>query len=219
MYAAFYDPDVDPEQWPQTAKRQVRMLEAFPYVSVLNGYAVIDDLAYQEFEEAPENLIDKISVGVQKNTQVTYSKRSEGYFSCAPRTAKVNQVFCAALNMKQGAVGAVTKSHQNAKAVAEVLLDAAYQCTYLSAIANGSQELFLTMLGCGAFGNEQTDVFNVILKVHKMYAFNPEFNRGSLNKVYLVLFKKTAIIESFVDELKKEGIPYKVLVNKIQVSM
>ena len=195
------------------------MLEAFPYVSVLNGYAVIDDLAYQEMSESVDAHVNQVFVGVQRNTQVTYSKRADGFFSCAPRSAKVNQVFCAALNLKQGGAGAMTKAHPNAAKVATVLLRAAYQCTYLSAIANKSQELFLTMLGCGAFGNDQETVFSEIVHVHKMYAANQGFNRGNLAKVYLVLYRKTSIIETFVEKLKKEGIPYKVLVNKIQVSM
>ena len=219
IYAAFYDPGIDPQLWPQTERRQVRMLEAFPYVSVLNGYAVIDDLAYQEMNESIDAHVGQVFVGVQRNTQVTYSKRADGFFSCAPRSAKVHQVFCAALNLKQGAAGAMTKAHPNALKVATVLLRAAYQCTYLSAIANQSQELFLTMLGCGAFGNDQETVFDEIVHVHKLYATNQGFNRGNLSKVYLVMFRKTSVIETFVEKLKMEGIPYKVLVNKIQVPM
>ena len=220
IYAAFCAKDVDPSMWAQTARRQVRMLDAFPYVSVLNGYAVLDDLAKQNTPTSIDDVTGLVSVGLQTNTQVTYGKRAEGYFRCTPSNIKVNQVFCAALNMKQGEAGAMSRAHKNAAFVSKALLRAAYHCTFLAAIANKSQKLFLTMLGCGAFGNEPTEVFEEIADSFKSIAEDPNVNRGGvLKKVYLVLYRKTAIINTFVETLKQKRINYKVFVNGIQVPL
>ena len=222
MYGAFYDPSVDPRLWAQTARRQCRMLENVPGITVANGYAVLDEMTSTAMPPDASGIVDKICVGVQEGAQVTYGKLFpldcyEGpkmMVTLVEQDIRINQVFCAALNMKQGAAGAKTGKHPRAKAVAECVLRAAYEGSYLAAIGLGSPRLFLTMLGGGAFGNSPDVIFNEIVKAHVKYAMDCGSSSGNLREVVLVLYKCSAELQGFVDVLREHRIPFECRVYK-----
>lgn len=186
------------------------MLENVPGITVANGYAVLDEMTSAALPLDTSGIVDKICVGVQEGAQVTYGRRvsldGKEMITLVNPDVRINQVFCAALNMRQGDAGVKTSKHPRAKEVAECVLRAAYEGSYLAAIGTGSPRLFLTMLGGGAFGNPADVIFNEIVKAHVKYAMNGG-SAGNLREVVLVLYKRPNELRSFVEVLRKNRIP------------
>lgn len=193
------------------------MLENVPCITVANGYAALDEMASPTIPLNTSELIGKICVGVQTGAQVTFGRRfrvvdsgsddCDEVVECVSQDIRVNQVFCAALNMKQGPAGVKTSKHPQARAVAECILQAAYEGSYLAAIDSRSPKLFLTMLGGGAFGNPFSVIFREIVKAHLKYGIDDRPN-GALREVVLVLYKRPDELQSFVDILNQNNIPF-----------
>jgi hypothetical protein len=116
-----------------------------------NGYALAtpDGLAEiaQRLHASPEETVDDfrqtLRIGLQWNTQVTLA-------GCQHL---VSQAYCSALP-----VGYSHQPQHHWKEFALLVLEAAYEATFCAAILNASQngtnKLFLTLLGGGAFGND-----------------------------------------------------------------
>ena len=151
----------------QTAERQLNMLDQFeqqllsavnkhakqPFESLWqmkNGYALpnaaqliaINDTLEQLTPAERTALIGSIKIGVQYDSQVTLQNCS--HF--------VTQAYCSAMP--------VAYSQQSSalwQPLASVILQAAYQATLAAAVINanktGNNQVFLTLLGGGAFGN------------------------------------------------------------------
>ena len=95
---------------------------------------------------------------------------------------------------------------RTSQAKAKALLRAAYLGSYLSAIETGCENLFLTLIGGGAFGNDLQTIFIEILNAHKRIALHR--NNTTLKKVELFLFKKPDFIGGFLDKLVTDGIKF-----------
>lgn len=151
----------------QTAERQLNMLDQFeqkllgivnrhakqPLESLWqmkNGYSLpnaaqLIAINYALEQLTPEEktaLIGSIKIGVQYDTQVTLHNCSH----------LVTQAYCSAMP--------VAYSQQNSalwQPLASVILQAAYRATLAAAVINanttGNNQVFLTLLGGGAFGN------------------------------------------------------------------
>jgi hypothetical protein len=131
-----------------------------------NGYALASQSGLVEIahrlraSSASEldRLRQLLRIGIQWNTQVTLNDSKH----------TVSQAYCSALP--------VAYSHHPSRqweAFARLILEAAYEATICTAILNamshGSNRLFLTLLGGGAFGNETAWIIGAIRRALKLY--------------------------------------------------
>jgi hypothetical protein len=131
-----------------------------------NGYALASESGLKEISHrlraASENERDElrklIRVGIQRDTQVTLKGA----------THTVSQVYCSALPVAYS-------EHPSGlwEAFARLVLEAAYEATLGAAILNahrtGNKNLYLTLLGGGAFGNKNDWITDAILRALKLY--------------------------------------------------
>ena len=131
-----------------------------------NGYALASQSGLVEIahrlrassEIELDGLRKLLRIGIQWNTQVTLNDSKHA----------VSQAYCSALP--------VAYSHHPShlwKAFAQLILEAAYEATICTAILNamshGSNRLFLTLLGGGAFGNETAWIIGAIHRALNLY--------------------------------------------------
>jgi hypothetical protein len=131
-----------------------------------NGYALCTQNGLVEIahrlQASSENELDRLRqllrIGIQWNTQVTLNDSDH----------TVSQAYCSALP--------VAYSHHPKHLWAEfavLILEAAYEATICTAILNamchGSNTLFLTLLGGGAFGNETAWIIAGIQRALTLY--------------------------------------------------
>jgi hypothetical protein len=131
-----------------------------------NGYALASQSGLVEIahrlQGASESELDRLRqllrIGVQWNTQVTLNDCGHA----------VSQAYCSALPV----ACCHHPSHLWA-AFARLILEAAYEATICTAILNatigGSNRLFLTLLGGGAFGNETAWIIGGVQRALTLY--------------------------------------------------
>lgn len=117
-----------------------------------NGYALINqnglltiNKKIAEFTELErEHLKEKLKTGIQWNTEVTKSNTKH----------KVSQIYCSALPVAYSQIESFYWEY-----FARVILEATYESTLLAGVLNmknnKSNKVFLTLVGGGAFGNEE----------------------------------------------------------------
>ena len=124
-----------------------------------NGYALasqngLGEIA-QRLQASSESELDRLRqllrIGIQWNTQVTLNDARH----------VVSQAYCSALPVAYS-----RHASHLWTAFARLILEAAYEATFCTAILNamshGSNRLFLTLLGGGAFGNEPVWIIDAI---------------------------------------------------------
>ena len=131
-----------------------------------NGYALASQSGLgeitQRLQASSESELDRLRqllrIGIQWNTQVTLDDSRH----------TVSQAYCSALP--------VAYSHHPPhlwSGFARLVLEAAYEATICTAILNavsgGSNRLFLTLLGGGAFGNEPAWIIGAIQRAVTLY--------------------------------------------------
>ena len=131
-----------------------------------NGYALASQSGLVEIahrlQASSESELDRLRqllrIGIQWNTQVTLDDSKH----------TVSQAYCSALP--------VAYSHHPSRLWGEfapLILEAAYEAAMCTAILNamnsGSNRLFLTLLGGGAFGNETVWIIGAIRRALKLY--------------------------------------------------
>ena len=124
-----------------------------------NGYALPTREGLEEIHSRLVNMSEgeldelraKLKVGVHSDVQVTLN-------DC---THVVTQVYCSAMP-----VAYTRHSSELWRPFAQLILDAAYEATFCAAAINaartGNKSLYLTMLGGGAFGNEESWIIAAI---------------------------------------------------------
>jgi hypothetical protein len=131
-----------------------------------NGYVLATAAGLMEIaskiRSASETDIDDLRkllrIGVQWHTQVTLGDSKH----------KVTQAYCSALPVaySQQPTGLWTE-------FAQLILEASYEATICTAIANyiqtGNNKVYLTLLGGGAFGNESTWITGAIKRALDLY--------------------------------------------------
>jgi len=131
-----------------------------------NGYAFASENGLNEIsqrlrasnDEEVDALRQLLRIGIQWNTQVT------------PDNAKhlVSQAYCSALP-----VGYSSHSPALWQDFARFVLEASYEATICAAILNsarnGSNKLYLTLVGGGVFGNDYDWIANGILRALDLY--------------------------------------------------
>ncbi len=131
-----------------------------------NGYALPSAKGLQELDSRLPNLSEsevdalraKLSVGIQWDTQVTIGGANH----------LVSQVYCSAMPVAYSRL----PSHQWAS-FARLILEAAYETTLAAAVIQATKSqnrvLYLTLLGGGAFGNDQRWITDAIGRACKLY--------------------------------------------------
>jgi len=131
-----------------------------------NGYALCTQSGLVEIahrlqassESELDRLRELLRIGIQWNTQVTLNDSQH----------TVSQAYCSALPVAYSQ----HPSHLWA-AFARLILEAAYEATICTAILNsmrhGSNRLFLTLLGGGAFGNDTAWITRAIQRALRLY--------------------------------------------------
>ncbi|QHE84883.1 hypothetical protein [Hydrogenophaga sp. BPS33] len=134
-----------------------------------NGYALCTrtglDLIAGHLRDAHANQTDalagKLRIGVHLDVEVTDVATTPGPL--------VSQAFCSALPVAYGSV-----PRQHWQAFAKLVLDAAYEATMLQAVLNArrgaSNIVLLTLLGGGAFGNDERWIHSAIQRAVKKVA-------------------------------------------------
>lgn len=109
-----------------------------------------------------EMLKGKLRIGVHLDNEVTLGNSGN----------RITQVFCSALPIRYSEV-----EGEKWAAFAQLILDALYEATFLIALQNmersGNNRLLLTLIGGGAFGNEQDWIFRAIRKAVLLHANSP----------------------------------------------
>lgn len=147
--------------------REVELLGKTP-IHVEHGYAIINE-QFGESEVAKNfawDDADNYCVGVHRNCQLTTTRRERGFALVDPAADRVvHHVYAAAFNFN----GCVYPCDFTLR-VSRHMLDAEYRASVLAAWENsllypgrsGSNKLYLTLLGCGVFGNEIDTVLESI---------------------------------------------------------
>ena len=173
----------------QTAERQIDCLadigralgnENNRLWEMRNGYALPTREGLEEIHSRLVNMSEgdldelrtKLKVGVHSDVQVTLN-------DC---THVVTQVYCSAMP-----VAYTRHSSEMWRPFAQLILDAAYEATFCAAAINadrtGNKSLYLTMLGGGAFGNEESWIIAAIRRSQEL------FRNWDLN-VHIVSFRR-----------------------------
>lgn len=172
-----YFADVD-GQTGQTATRQIDCLRNVGDMlgntherlwTMKNGYAIasasglaeISESLSQMSEAERDTLRSKLRIGIQWNTQVTLNSAEH----------QVTQTYCSALPVAYSRLSPTLW-----KDFASLVLEAAYEATFcaaaLNSAATGNKKVFLTLLGGGAFGNDQEWILDAIYRALQLFAEN-----------------------------------------------
>ena len=131
-----------------------------------NGYALASQSGLveisQRLQASSESELDRLRqllrIGIQWNTQVTLNDSRP----------TVSQAYCPALPVAYS-----QHASHLWEAFARLILEAAYEATFCTAILNamihGNNRLFLTLLGGGAFGNETGWIIRGIQRALNLY--------------------------------------------------
>lgn len=137
-----------------------------------NGYALCTrsglDAVTNYLETAPPEQIDALRgalrIGIHHNVEVTDARHGHRPF--------VSQAFCSALPV---AYTGIPKPHWTA--FASLILQAAYEATLAAAVLNaargGSNIVLLTQLGGGAFGNQDSWIYDAIRRALELMSRYP----------------------------------------------
>lgn len=156
--------------WRQNANQQLNFLEQMldivfanhqVNIPVSNGYLAfrtpnlaqyIDERLLNDIATTFENNPGAIQVGVHTGVTVSHGL-SEGnnhrFLNNAAQRSRINQVFCAGLDLGQG----TNLDTAATRRIAKVLLETQVEATLRAAYINNTDIVVLSMLGCGAFGN------------------------------------------------------------------
>ena len=118
-----------------------------------NGLIAINKKIANLTETERENLKEKLKTGIQWNTEVTKSDTKH----------KVSQIYCSALPV---AYSDIEPSYW--EPFARIILEATYESTLYAGVLNmennNSNKVFLTLVGGGAFGNEENWILESLQK-------------------------------------------------------
>ena len=134
--------------------------------SMKNGYALINQeglLAINKklaslTDEQRENLKGKLKLGIQWDTEVTITKNEQ----------MVSQIYCSALPVAYCQTESIYW-----ESFARVILEATFEASLFTALINMDKKksnlVYLTLVGGGAFGNEEYWILESLQKVLKKF--------------------------------------------------
>jgi len=124
-----------------------------------------------------DKVVDRIQIGLHTGQPVLYDLSGS-----LQKVHFVDQVFTSTLNLND-----YGKKSKNENIIAKTLLRAAYQGTFLSALYNGNEYLYLTLVGGGVFKKPKTIILDELVKAHNKWS---EHSKSKLKKVYLCLYER-----------------------------
>jgi len=163
----------------QTDKKQINCLDLIAqelnnddanFWQMRNGYALANQNGLLALNKkiaslnsiGRESLKDKLKVGIQWNTEVTNSITKH----------KVTQVYCSALPVAYCQVEPIYW-----ESFARIVLEATYEATLYAALLNylntNSALVYLTLVGGGAFGNEEHWIFDSLERAISKFRNTP----------------------------------------------
>lgn len=131
-----------------------------------NGYALPTRPGIKKVNEALKMLGEDevgslLRIGLQSDTEVTLTESRQ----------LVSQAYCSAMPVAYSAIGS-----SDWEPFAKLVLDAAYEATFLAAIENrertGNNRLYLTLLGGGAFGNQSAWIISSIQRSIALFSMS-----------------------------------------------
>ena len=173
------------DQTGQSAERQIDCLadlgaalgnEGARLWTMRNGYALASADGLDEItailDEASNNERDELRqllrIGVQWNTEVTFSQSGREASGDDLGSHTVSQAYCAALP-----IGYSRHSPDAWEPFARLVLEATYEATMSSAILNyvhnGNNTLYLTLVGGGVFGNRIDWIIDAIRRAIELH--------------------------------------------------
>ncbi len=135
-----------------------------------NGYALLNQNGLLHINaqlgklnhDDRENLKGKLKIGIQWDTQVTLIEKPH----------LVSQAYCSALPVAYSEIESIYW-----EAFARLILEATYEATFYAALLNlektGSNKLYLTLVGGGAFGNEPAWIMDALLNTIRKFKTTP----------------------------------------------
>ena len=133
-------------------EKRIDLLEDTPLITN-NGKLKYSDVKYlNDFDTT------NIKIGLHKNVEANFMRSDE--FQYKENGVKINQVFTSTCICNSPIPNKLSL----------ILLEAAYEGTYLSAIITKAPKLVLTLIGGGAFNNSLDLIIRVIMKTHAIYA-------------------------------------------------
>ena len=124
------------------------------------GLATINDRLQSSNESEKDETRQKLRIGLHSAVEVTDAE--------APEDHLISQAFCSALPVAYSSSPATEWN-----SFANLILESAYEATLCAAIINshksGSNKLFLTQLGGGAFGNKSQWIYDAMQRAFSIY--------------------------------------------------
>ena len=136
--------------------------------SMKNGYAMcsikglskVNEKLESMDEQEKDRIRESLHIGLHLGVEVTEKNAPEGQL--------ISQAFCSALPVAYSDIPS-----ELWKNFAKLILESSYEATLCAAIANkdisGSNKLFLTLLGGGAFGNDPSWICDAMVSAFKKY--------------------------------------------------
>lgn len=156
-----------------------------------DGLAAINVVLDALDDDALDELRGALRIGVHAGVEVTDDPEDEGM--------RVTQAFCSALPVAYGRAG----PSRSWGPFARLVLEAAYEATLRAAAENhahgGSNRVYLTLLGGGAFGNERAWIDDAILRALDVMRPFP------LDVRIVVLDARS--VSGLLSEIRDRGIP------------
>ena len=148
------------------------------YFWLKNGYLFSDKKKIDELnliiDEHEDQIMSKLEFGLNLNTEVCFSDR----FVKTKDKVLVSQIFCSAISCSYSGI-----DNARWEKLARIILKSCYEATLLSAIYNrnngGTNKVFLTFIGGGAFGNDIDwiiDAINYAIDSIRVYNSDLEIN-------------------------------------------
>lgn len=134
-------------------EKEINLLDGTP-LNVTNG-----KLKYNDNKKFNEFNGDLIKIGLQRNVEANFIRTSKT-FTYAQNGVKINQVFTSTC------ICPTTTPNK----LSDILLEKAYEGTYLCAILTNAPTIVLTMIGGGVFNNSSELIVRNIMKIHNKYS-------------------------------------------------
>lgn len=144
--------------------------DKFHHWQMLNGYAFATRLGLERISKQIktksvkeyEYLKGKLRIGIQWDSEVTINRNRN----------MITQVYCSALPVAYSNIEKELWSD-----FARLILEGTYEATFFTALKNyektGNNKVFLTLVGGGAFGNDDEWIFNAIAVSIKKFINTP----------------------------------------------
>ena len=136
--------------------------------SMNNGYALCSPEGLKKISDQLETMNSEEKDRIRESLNVGLHTKIEVTDQSAPNGQLISQAFCSALPV---AYSKSPASHWNY--FANLIFEGAYEATLCATIINtykyGSNKVFLTQLGGGAFGNESSWIYNAMTRAFSIY--------------------------------------------------